>query len=152
MFKTWVCLLLLVCLTPLHSTPLVDELKEISMQFQTALTEAEIALNDLVKDLEKSETALRNSKKELKMLRAEAQTLRRTIARLKAASEESEMQKQELEQQLSAVKQRTADLRTSFEDYQKRVAREIRRKKTWRTISILELIIILLGGAAVAIL
>jgi len=54
----------------------------------------------------------------------------------------------ELERQLDLVTQRTSDLRKSFEDYKKKVQREIRRKKTWRTISIIELVVILVGGAA----
>ena len=121
---------------------LVNELQEVSMQWKTALNEVEKALNDLTADLSISETALRQSKEELKMLRAELNALRLVAVRLKEASRESEMQKVELEQELKLLETRTGDLRTSFEDYKKKAEKALRRKKIWRTISITEAVVI----------
>ena len=123
---------------PWDRTGLANELKEISMQWEKALKEAETALNDLTRDLELSETALQSSKTELKGLRAELQSLRLEVVRLKRASAESEMQRAELERRLTLVTQRIGDLRSSFEDYRQKVARESRRKKLWRTTAIIE--------------
>ena len=121
---------------------LVNELKEVSMQWKIALNEVEKALDDLTADLAISETALRQSKEELRMLRAELNALRLVAVRLKKASAESEMQKAELERQLELLGTRTGDLRESFNDYKKRAEAALRRKNIWRTVSITEAVII----------
>ena len=142
-----VCLFLILCLAPLGSTPLVTELKAISMQQEIAWNEAEKALDDLGIALELSETAHKKSKEELRGLKAEHQNLKLEIVRLRKASAGSEMQKAEVERQFNLAVQRIDNLKDSFKDYQKRVARLERQKKTWRTLSLIEFLIILAGGA-----
>lgn len=130
-------------------TELLSELKAISRQFQTALDEAEKALDDLSAALAISETAQSQSKAELSGLKAEHQSLRLEVQSLREASGRSETQRAEAERQLSSVEQRIGDLRTSLEDYKRKVAREVRRKKTWRTVAIVEFLA--LAGAVFAI-
>ena len=89
------------------------------------------------------------------MLRAQVQALRLVVTNLKKASAESETQVKELEQQLNSVKTQTADLRNSFDDYRKRAeqqaAREARRKKAWRTASVIEFVLIVAGVVFAAV-
>jgi len=77
--------------------------------------------------------------------------LKLEVGNLKKASAESETQKHELERQLSLVTQRISDLTKSFEDYRLKVQKLERQKKFWRTISLIELIIIIAGCAAYAL-
>ena len=146
MWSRMVCLFLILCLAPLGSTPLVNELKAISSQFQIALDQAEIALNELELELQIAKSLQTEQGRELGLLKDEATALIEEIENLKQSLGGSETHLLEAEKQLQLVETQTDNLKLSFEDYQKRTAKEIRRKKTWRTISLIELIIILAGG------
>jgi len=141
-----VCLFLILCLVPLGSTPLVTELKAISSQFQIALDQAEKALNELEAELQTAKGLQTEQGRELGLLKREATALIEEIKNLKQALGGSETQLVEAERQLRLVETQTDSLKLSFEDYQKKTAKEIRRKKTWRTLSLIELIVILAGG------
>ena len=146
MWFRMVCLFLILCLAPLGSTPLVDELKAISSQFQIALNEVEKALNELEAELQTARSLQTEQGRELGLLKREATALIEEIKNLKQALGGSATQLVEAEKQLRLVETQTDNLKLSFEDYQKRTAKEIRRKKTWRTLSLIEFLIILAGG------
>jgi len=150
MWFRMVCLFLILCLAPLGSTPLVDELKAISSQFQIALNEVEKALNELEAELQTARSLQTEQGRELGLLKREATALIEEIKNLKQALGGSATQLVEAEKQLRLVETQTDNLKLSFEDYQKRTAKEIRRKKIWRTLSLIELIVILAGGAFAA--
>jgi len=141
-----VCLFLILCLAPLGSSPLVNELKAISSQFQIALDQAEKALNELEVELQTAKGLQTEQGRELGLLKREATALIEEIKNLKQALGGSKTQLIEAERQLRLVETQTGSLKLSFEDYQKRTAKEVRRKKTWRTLSLIELIVILAGG------
>jgi len=141
-----VCLFLILCLAPLGSSPLVNELKAISSQFQIALDQAEKALNELEAELQTAKGLQTEQGRELGLLKREATALIEEIKNLKQALGGSKTQLIEAERQLRLVETQTGSLKLSFEDYQKRTAKEVRRKKTWRTLSLIELIVILAGG------
>jgi len=147
MLRKSILIFLIFCLAvPLYSTPLVSELKAISSQFQIALNEVEKALNELEIELQTAKGLQTEQGRELGLLKREATALIEEIKNLKQALGGSETQLLEAEKQLRLVETHTEDLKNSFEDYQKRTAKEIRRKKTWRTLSLIELIVILAGG------
>ena len=145
-----VCLFLILCLAPLGSTPLVTELKAISSQFQIALNQAEKALNELEVELQTAKSLQTEQGRELGLLKREATVLIEEIKNLKQALGGSATQLIEAEKQLRLVETQTDNLKLSFEDYQKRTAKLERQKKTWRTLSLIELLIILVGGFFVA--
>ena len=141
-----VCLFLILCLAPLGSTPLVTELKAISSQFQIALDQAEKALNELEAELQTAKSLQTEQGRELGLLKREATALIEEIKNLKQALGGSATQLLEAEKQLRLVETQIDNLKNSFKDYQKRVAKLERQKKTWRTLSLIELLIILVGG------
>ena len=141
-----VCLFLILCLAPLGSIPSVSELEAILNQLQIAVPEAEKALNELEAELKIAKSLQKEQSRELGLLRNEATALIEEIKNLKQALGGSATQLVEAGKQLRLVETQTDNLKLSFEDYQKRTAKEIRRKKTWRTISLIEALIILAGG------
>ena len=129
MWFKMVCLFLILCLAPLSSTPLVDELMQISNQFQIALDEAEKALNELERELEIAKSLQTEQGRELGLLKREATALIVEIESLRKALNGSATQLLEAEKQLRLVETHTEDLRTSFDDYRKRAEKGIRRQK-----------------------
>lgn len=128
MWFRMVCLFLILCLAPLSSTP-VDELMQISSQFQIALDEAEKALNELERELQMAKSLQTEQGRELGLLKKEAKALSAEIESLRQALSGSAMQLVEAEKQLRLVETHTEDLRISFEDYKKRAEKGIRRQK-----------------------
>jgi len=109
--------------------PLVTELMQISSQFQTALDQAEKALNELEQELKIARDLQTEQGRELGLLRSEAKALIVEIESLRQALNGSATQLVEAEKQLRLVETHTEDLRTSFDDYKKRAEKGIRRQK-----------------------
>ena len=141
MWFRMVCLFLILCLAPLSSTP-VDELMQISSQFQIALDEAEKALDGLERELQIAKSLQTEQGRELGLLKREAKALIAEIESLRKALNGSATQLLEAEKQLRLVETHTVDLRISFKDYQKRAEKGIRRQK------IKMVVYIILAGAA----
>ena len=147
--KSILIFLIIYLAAPLSSTPLASELQEILMQQEIAWNEAEKALDDLTIALELSETAHRKSKEELRALRAELQNLKLEIVRLKRASAESEMQKAEVARQFNLAVKRIDDLKSSFDDYQRKAERLERQKKVWKALALIEAVAIAVGAVII---
>jgi len=133
MWSRMVCLFLILCLAPLSSMPLVDELMQISSQFQIALDQAEKALNELEAELQTAKSLQTEQGRELGLLKREAIALSAETESLRQALSGSATQLLEAEKQLRLVETHTEDLRTSFGDYKKRAEKGIHRQKikTW---------------------
>ena len=95
-----VCLFLILCLAPLGSSPLVNELEAILNQLQIAVPEAEKALNELEAELKIAKNLQKEQSRELSLLKNEATALIEEIKNLEQVLNGSEMQLREGMKQL----------------------------------------------------